>query len=90
VGSSRITLRKATLPDGTVIPEGSVVALAPKPLHKNPHVYDKPEIFDPFRFSNLRQNGSRGLSNTKTGFTTVSNDYIVFGIGKHACPGRFL
>ncbi|KIJ52716.1 hypothetical protein M422DRAFT_156013 [Sphaerobolus stellatus SS14] len=90
VGSSRLTLRDATLADGTVIPEGSVVALAPKPLHLNPEVYSQPEVFDPFRFSKLRQNGKDTLqSDAKHSFTTLTNNYIVFGTGKHACPGRF-
>lgn len=77
--------------DGTVIPQGSVVAFAPKPLHHNPQAYEDPEVFDPFRFSKLRRkDGANGLNDVKQSFTALSNDYIVFGIGKHACPGRFL
>jgi len=88
-------LHDAVVSDGTVIPAGTVISFAPKPLHKNPQSYADPNVFDPFRFSKLRQNqnqlqGSASDSHVKYSFTALSNDYIVFGIGKHACPGRFL
>ncbi|KAJ7648219.1 cytochrome P450, partial [Mycena polygramma] len=88
VGSSRITLKEAVIADGVVLPPGSVVALAPKPLHFNPQVYPDPFTFDPFRFAKLRT-GESGSSDIRQAFTTLSNDYIVFGVGTHACPGRF-
>ncbi|KAJ7123770.1 cytochrome P450 [Mycena epipterygia] len=88
VGSSRVTLREAVIADGTVLPKGSVVAFAPKPLHHNPQVYHDPYTFDPFRFAKQRtgDNPARDIQQT---FTHLSNDYIVFGLGKHGCPGRF-
>ncbi|KAJ7112121.1 cytochrome P450 [Mycena epipterygia] len=85
VGSSRVTLREAVIADGIVLPPGSVVSLAPKPLHYNPEVYPDPMTFDPFRFSRLRT----GENDARQAFTQLSNDYIVFGVGTHACPGRF-
>ncbi|KAJ7042979.1 cytochrome P450 [Mycena alexandri] len=88
VGSSRVTLREAVIADGTVLPEGSVVAFAPKPLHHNPQVYHDPHTFDPFRFSKLRT-GDNAVRDIQQSFTNLSNDYIVFGLGKHGCPGRF-
>ncbi|KAF7297356.1 hypothetical protein MIND_00969100 [Mycena indigotica] len=88
VGSSRVTLKEAVISDGTVLPPGSVVALAPKPMHNNPKTYSDPETFDPFRFTKLRT-GAGTAADIQQSFTTLSNDYIVFGIGKHGCPGRF-
>ncbi|KAJ7026339.1 cytochrome P450 [Mycena alexandri] len=85
VGSSRVTLKEAVIADGIVLPPGSVVSLAPKPLHFNPEVYPDPMTFDPFRFSRLRT----GENDARQAFTQLSNDYIVFGVGTHACPGRF-
>ncbi|KAJ7267265.1 hypothetical protein C8J57DRAFT_1510369 [Mycena rebaudengoi] len=29
------------------------------------------------------------IRDVQQSFTDLSNDYIVFGLGKHACPGRF-
>jgi len=86
IGMSRLTLSDAVIADGSVIPKGTVVAIAPKATHYNPEIYDQPEIFDPFRFSKLR--GTGGIDG-KHAFTALSNDYLLFGVGKHACPGRF-
>ncbi|KAJ7092456.1 cytochrome P450 [Mycena belliarum] len=88
VGSSRVTLREAVITNGTVLPEGSVVAFAPKPLHHNAQTYPDPYTFDPFRFSKLRT-GENATRDVQQSFTHLSNDYIVFGLGKHGCPGRF-
>ncbi|KAJ7737958.1 cytochrome P450 [Mycena metata] len=87
VGSSRVTLREAVIADGIILAPGSVVSLAPKPLHYNPEVYPDPLTFDPFRFSRLRT--GEASNDARQAFTQLSNDYIVFGVGTHACPGRF-
>ncbi|KAF8202596.1 cytochrome P450 [Mycena galopus ATCC 62051] len=90
VGSSRVTLKEAVIADGTVLPAGSVVAFAPKPLHHNPDVYHDPYKFDPFRFAKLRKGDEDNAAhNIQQSFTHLSNEYIVFGLGKHGCPGRF-
>ncbi|KAJ7092474.1 cytochrome P450 [Mycena belliarum] len=88
VSSSRVTLSEAAITDGTVLPAGSVVGFAPKPLHHNAQMYPDPYTFDPFRFAKLRtgENAARDITQS---FTHLSNDYIVFGLGKHGCPGRF-
>lgn len=75
---SRLTLSDAVIADGSVIPKGTVVAIAPKATHYNPEIYDQPEIFDPFRFSKLR--GTGGIDG-KHAFTALSNDYLLFGVG---------
>ncbi|KAJ7832212.1 cytochrome P450, partial [Mycena olivaceomarginata] len=91
VGSSRVTLREAVIADGTVLPAGSVVAFAPKPLHHNPDVYHDPHKFDPFRFAKLRKGDKdTAAHDIQQAFTHLGNEYIVFGLGKHGCPGRFL
>ncbi|KAJ7203631.1 cytochrome P450, partial [Mycena pura] len=90
VGSSRVLLREAALADGTVLPAGSVVALAPRPLHRSAAAYPAPHAFDAFRFARLRADGPGGAgAGAQHAFTALSNDYIVFGLGKHGCPGRF-
>ncbi|KAI6042742.1 cytochrome P450 [Pisolithus marmoratus] len=50
-------------------------------------VYEDPGAFDPFRFSQLRYDGSE---NTKHKMVAETQNYLSFGYGKHACPGRFL
>ncbi|KAH8824883.1 cytochrome P450 [Flagelloscypha sp. PMI_526] len=89
IGMSRVTLADATVPnsqgDLVHIPKGSVVSIAPWATHHDPTLYDEPERFRPFRFSE-RSDGIVG----RQAFTALSNDYLLFGAGKHACPGRFL
>lgn len=80
VGMSRLTLKEAAISDGTVVPEGSVVTIAPKATHYNPEIYDNPEAFDPFRFSKLRE-ANGGVEGSKYAFTALSNDYLLFGVG---------
>ncbi|CAL1703343.1 unnamed protein product [Somion occarium] len=86
VGMSRVTLSDAVIADGTVIPKGSVVAIAPKVVHYSPEIYDHPEDFDPFRFSKMRQ--SAGGNESKHAFTALSSDYLLFGTGRVLHPTR--
>ena len=90
MGSSRVLLREAALADGTVLLAGSVVALAPRPLHRSAAAYPAPHEFDAFRFARLRADADARAGGAQHAFTALSNDYIVFGLGKHGCPGRFL
>ncbi|KAL4263076.1 cytochrome P450 family protein [Pleurotus pulmonarius] len=85
-GLGRITIEDGKLPDGAVIPSGYQVVVNLKHFHLDPQVYTDAHIFDPFRFSKLRESEGEGV---KYGFTTVDNHFLPFGAGRHACPGRF-
>ncbi len=78
-------MRKAlvdlTLSDGTLIPAGTICAAAAVPTHTDSENYTNPDIFDPFRFSEMRE--EEGES-TKHQFVSTSADYISCGHGKHA------
>jgi cytochrome P450 len=50
-------------------------------------IYPDPEVFDGFRFSKLRESEESGSA--KFQVVTTSLDYLPFGHGRHACPGRF-
>ncbi|KAM5539978.1 hypothetical protein V8D89_006481 [Ganoderma adspersum] len=84
-----ITVRKAmkdiTLSDGTYLPEGSLFAFAGQATHSDSRNYDRSEKFEPFRFSDLREAGE----SARHQFVNTSSEYMPFGRGKHACPGRF-
>ncbi|KAK7063842.1 Ent-kaurene oxidase [Favolaschia claudopus] len=86
VGLLRLLIKPLTLVDGTVIPAGYNIGVPTRPIHFDPTVYLDPETFDCFRFSNLRE---KEESDVKHGFTTIDKDFILFGLGRHACPGRF-
>ncbi|KAI0076796.1 cytochrome P450 [Panus rudis PR-1116 ss-1] len=83
----RKTIKPITLSTGHRIPPGQIIVATASAMHRNEDHYPNPEVFDPFRFSNMRE-GDVGET-TKHQFVSTSTDYIAFGHGKHACPGRF-
>jgi len=85
-GMARITIAEGQFPDGTIIPKGLQCVINLESVHFDPEIYPNPHIFDPFRFSKLR---SEEESDVRHGFTTVDKNFIPFGTGRHACPGRF-
>ncbi|KAL4076426.1 cytochrome P450 [Scleroderma citrinum] len=83
----RKAMKDITLSDGTFIPKGTHVLVPTRAIHRDCSCYDDADVFDPFRFSNLR--GVNG-ENSRLQMTSLTQDYLSFGIGRHACPGRFL
>ena len=80
-------MKEGVLSDGTVVPPGWTIAVLISAAHRDSSIYPNPDTFDPFRFAKLRAEAD---GDAKYGFTTLDNDYISFGLGRHACPGRFL
>ncbi|EGO05393.1 hypothetical protein SERLA73DRAFT_174534 [Serpula lacrymans var. lacrymans S7.3] len=82
-------LRKAvkdfTLADGTFIPAGTMIAVATSPTHHDKEIYKNPDVFDPSRFINDKQEGKQASDQ----MVSTSPSYLAFGHGKNACPGRF-
>ncbi|EIW83355.1 cytochrome P450 [Coniophora puteana RWD-64-598 SS2] len=75
-----------TFSDGTMIPKGTFVFSASSAVHRDPEIYEDPEVFKPFRFADMRDEEGEGL---KHHMVTPSPSFLNFGYGKHACPGRF-
>ncbi|KAI0360978.1 cytochrome P450 [Trametes cingulata] len=82
----RKAMKDVTLRDGTFIPRGASVFAASYATHHDDDLYPDPDVFDPFRFSRMRERDREGV---KHQFVNTSLDYIAFGHGRHACPGRF-
>ncbi|KAI1793059.1 cytochrome P450 [Ganoderma leucocontextum] len=85
-GLIRKAMKDVTLSDGTFIPKGTLLAAAVDPMHHDESVYANPEVLDPFRFAKLREGEGEGLRHQ---VVNTSVNYLPFGHGKHACPGRF-
>lgn len=74
-----------TFSDGTVLPQGTYVAVAMHAVHHatyGPNADD----FDGFRFSDMREAGEG--EGVKHQMVNTNVDYVSFGHGRHACPGR--
>ncbi|KAF9254471.1 cytochrome P450, partial [Marasmius fiardii PR-910] len=48
--------------------------------------YPSPDSFNPTRFYDMRAQEGESV---KHQFVTPTPDWVVFGSGKHACPGQF-
>ncbi|RDX53553.1 cytochrome P450 [Lentinus brumalis] len=83
---TRKALKDTTLLDGTFIPKGTLIAAASYPTHYDEGIYENASTFDPFRFARMRAAEGEG---TKHHLVHTSLEYMSFGHGKHACPGRF-
>lgn len=92
----RIAQADVKLSDGTVIPKGTYTMIAPVPM-LDPHLYGpNPQEFDGHRFLRMRDQaqkqvllGASDIGIDSYQYVSLSKEDLTFGIGKHACPGRF-
>ncbi|KAJ7237055.1 cytochrome P450 [Mycena haematopus] len=84
--------------DGTVLPYGTFLSVAARPVHYDTSKYENAATFDGFRFERERvehmSQHDLGVSDNsqdvfKRHMISVGVDHLPFGTGKHACPGRF-
>ncbi|KAJ7170266.1 cytochrome P450 [Mycena crocata] len=89
-GGAVAMLRQATkdftFSDGTIIPAGTLVGVPVLAEQHEEANYENAGSFDPFRFARMREEAGEGI---KHQMVTPSPDFLVFGLGRHACPGRF-
>ncbi|KAJ7458361.1 cytochrome P450 [Mycena galericulata] len=74
--------------DGTFLPFGSLINVPTREIHHDAENFTNPDVFDGFRFYNMRSSPSEG-SVFKHYMVTTEPTHLPFGHGKHACPGRF-
>ncbi|KAL2043499.1 hypothetical protein N7G274_003806 [Stereocaulon virgatum] len=85
------------LDDATVIPKGVRVGAPMQAIHHDSSFYHDPFRFNAFRFSETcespRPRGqphqNRAQTRTKELSTNTNEKFLTYGIGRHACPGRF-
>ncbi|KAI6126997.1 cytochrome P450 [Pisolithus sp. B1] len=87
--SSLVMIRKVlkdfTFSDGRVVPKGCYIAAPSYAVHHDEEVYEKPDVFDPYRFVRLRSDED----DMKQQMVSLGSTFLPFGHGNHACPGRF-
>ena len=81
---NRFVEEEITLSDGTVLPKSSRINVMTNFM--NPKVYPNPETFDAARFAKMR--AQSGNENSWQ-LVTTNSDFLLFGHGQYACPGRF-
>lgn len=78
---SRLAMKDFTFSDGTFIPQGTFVSAVAMPMHHDDEYYSDGEEFNPWRFSEMRDEDGEGLRHQ---MVSTGSDYIAFGHGKHA------
>jgi cytochrome P450 monooxygenase-1 len=81
----RYAKEKVVLPDGLVIPKGTWSMVSA--YHTmDASTWPGGDKYDGYRFFNMRKTSASPAS---CNFVTTSENYLGFGHGKQACPGRF-
>jgi cytochrome P450 len=74
-----------TFRNGLHLPYGTFVGIPTHSIHRDADYYANPLEFDGFRYSKMRNDNNES---TKHQMVNTQLDYLNFGHGKHACPGR--
>ncbi|KAK0229996.1 cytochrome P450 [Armillaria nabsnona] len=85
-GMQRTTRKDFVFSDGTVVPAGVSMVVASLSTHTDEKNYEDPLEFKPWRFSEKRKQEGEGIRHY---MATLSLDFVFFGNGRPACPGRF-
>lgn len=78
--------------DGILLPKGALVSVVAHPAQCDGDVFDEPMKFDPWRWSRVRERNVKGgeMPDPKGSLVSLGPQNLPFGLGRHACPGRFL
>ncbi|KAJ5667212.1 Cytochrome P450 [Penicillium longicatenatum] len=85
VSAHRVCVTAVPLSNGIVLKPGTHVGVPSGWIQRSSKSYTDPEVFDGFRFAKAAAAGASG-----TKLVDLSPDYLVFGMGVHACPGRWM
>ncbi|KAK0471577.1 cytochrome P450 [Armillaria novae-zelandiae] len=85
-GMRRVARSDFVFSDGTVIPAGTELAVAALATNTDERNYQDALEFRPWRYSDKRKEEGESIRHR---MVTPSLDFIFFGHGRPACPGRF-
>lgn len=99
VGMVRKVVAKSgvTTPDGLHLPHGVDIAVPAYGVHNDEKKYTNPAVYDALRFAKQKDfidaaEHSRDddyITKANLSMVSTSADFLSFGHGRHACPGRF-
>ncbi|POR31667.1 Cytochrome P450 monooxygenase [Tolypocladium paradoxum] len=84
---ARLVLKPYTFSNGLHVPKGSFIFTPNSPLFEDEQFYKDPKHFDGLRFARMRDDPKNKAA---CPMTATSEHSMHFGIGRHACPGRFM
>jgi cytochrome P450 len=79
----RIALAPVKLSNNTLIPKNTRLLVSNTGMW-DPEIYPEPHTFDPYRFLRPHEDNASTAQ-----LVSLSPLHLGFGLGKHACPGRF-
>ncbi|KAK1961576.1 cytochrome P450 [Colletotrichum sublineola] len=91
----RKVLKSFKLSNGQTIPKGSLIELPVLGINNDDCFFPDHGTFDPWRFYRMRQTKAPQETSSRTEgvgdfqFASVGPTSLLFGYGRHACPGRF-
>jgi cytochrome P450 len=88
VALRRIVSEDIQVDESLKIPKGSILMVSVTDSMWDPEHFADPEKFDPYRFLNLSRTSPYWARVSP--FIATSSETLGFGLGKEACPGRFL
>ncbi|KAK4130390.1 cytochrome P450 [Trichocladium antarcticum] len=92
VGMGRAVVARSGVvtPSGVKIPCGATVVVPSYVVLQDGDVYPNAHEFKPFRFAEQRSDERiEYVERAAKAFASTSTDYLAFGHGRNACPGRF-
>ncbi|KAK8067076.1 hypothetical protein PG997_013823 [Apiospora hydei] len=84
----RKVVKPIDLSDGTHLPAGTNLLAPLCGISRDERYFPEPEVFDGLRFWKLRRQSADAANRWQ--YTSITQSNLDFGLGKHACPGRFL
>lgn len=83
----RKAMRDYTFANGMSIKKGELISTPTRAAHYDPAIYANANKFDGYRFYEPERSGS--VPRVADRMTSLSPEFLAFGAGRHACPGRF-
>lgn len=83
-----VTPEGVTTPEGLHLPAGTHLCVIISTRQQDFDVWDRADVFVPFRFVNSSEEPV-AVAEKPRHAVHVTEDFLSFGYGQHACPGRF-